>query len=112
MVIIVVTKFVRCMQLQDVLSEQSPIERLRILSYEMNIYLVELQQGEYTGLIRAGDGRPQRFNSVAQIKELFSECEVLCAELVHESPYDEMIGNPPKAANKMVLPLQFTQNKA
>ncbi|WP_338294787.1 DUF6482 family protein [Planctobacterium marinum] len=100
------------MQLEQLLNNKAPIERLRILSFEMNIYLVEIHQGEFSGLLRAQDGRPQRFNSVAQIKELFSESDVRSAELVHESPYDEMIGNPPRAANQMVLPLQFTQNKA
>lgn len=95
------------MRLDQILDNPPAIIRLRILSFEMNIYLVELQTEETRDLVRDELGKPQRFQSVSQIKEVFSECDVQNAELVHESPYDEMIGNPPKAASQMVLPIQF-----
>ena len=95
------------MNLNQILSARRNIEKLRILSFEMNIYLVDITMPDYKGLVRNEKGDPQRFHSVTEIKEAFSECRVLYAELVHESPYDEMIGNPPKATNEMVLPIQF-----
>jgi hypothetical protein len=100
------------MKLNQILSSQATIEKLRILSFEMNIYLVDVELEEYRGLVRDDKDNPQRFHSVTQIKELFSECTVEKAELVHESPYDEMIGNPPRATNQMVLPIHFSSNRA
>lgn len=95
------------MRLERLLAEQPVIARLRILSFEMNLYLVDLETDDGRDLVREPSGGPKHFHSVSQIKEIFSECQVQQAELVHESPYDEMIGNPPKAANPMVLPIQF-----
>lgn len=100
------------MKLNEVLDSQTVIDRLRILSFEMNIYLVDVELEAFRGLVRDEKGNPQRFASVTEIKDLFGQCTVRKAELVHESPYDEMIGNPPRANNQMVLPIQFTSNKA
>ena len=95
------------MYLDQILVNLPVINRLRILSFEMNIYLVEIETDDGRDLVRDTSGVPERFKSVSQIKELFAECQVLQAELVHESPYDEMIGNPPRANNALVLPIQF-----
>lgn len=78
----------------------------------MNIYLVDIELEDFRGLVRDEKGNPQRFHSVAEVKDMFSDCLVTKAELVHESPYDEMIGNPPRASNQMVLPIQFNSNRA
>lgn len=95
------------MHLEQLIAARKAIQKLRVLSFEMNIYLVEIELDDFIGLVRDESGKPQRFHSVAQIKDIFGECNVQCAELVHETPYDEMIGNPPGANNQMILPLQF-----
>ncbi len=95
------------MLVSDLEQTNTKIKQLKILSFDMNIYLVEVDTGLYQGLIRAPDGNPQRFHSVQQVKDELQNCQVVKAELVHESPYDEMVGNPPSADNKMVLPVTF-----
>ncbi|XOV80496.1 MAG: DUF6482 family protein [Aestuariibacter sp.] len=95
------------MQLEQLLKQQILIEKLSILSFEMNIYLVTVLTKDFQGLIKNPDGNPQRFRSVQQVKEEFAECNVKFAELIHESPYDEMIGNPAKANDQMVLPINM-----
>ena len=99
------------MQLSQFEKGKVAIHKLRVLSFEMNIYLVDVELDDYRGLIRDEKGNPMRFHSVTQIKELFSGIEVKEAELVHESPYDEMIGNPPRANNAMVLPIQISSSE-
>ncbi|MGY0626165.1 MAG: DUF6482 family protein, partial [Paraglaciecola chathamensis] len=47
---------------------------------------------------------PAVFRSTEHIREVLSECNVAYAELIHLSPYDEMIGNG-KSERAMVLPL-------
>ena len=99
------------MHLNEMLKNQVTIERLKILSFEMNIYLVDVELEDFRGLVRDDKNNPQRFKSVTEIKDIFFGCKVLQAELVHESPYDEMIGNPPRGNNKMVLPIQFDSGR-
>lgn len=100
------------MNLNEMLSKRVTIEKLKILSFEMNIYLVDVELEGFRGLVRGSKNNPQRFKSVTEIKDVFFECTVIKAELVHESPYDEMIGNPPRANGQMVLPIQFPSSRA
>lgn len=95
------------MQLTELIEQKVVVEKLSILSFEMNIYLVSITSNRYEGLVRKEDGLPQRFKSVEEVKNAFIDCDVKFAELVHESPYDEMIGNPPKSTDKMVLPIKI-----
>lgn len=95
------------MQIEQLIKRQTLIEKLSILSFEMNIYLVEVKSKDYNGLVRNEQGLPRRFRSVHEVKEEFELCNVKFAELIHDSPYDEMIGNPAKAENQMVLPINM-----
>ena len=76
------------------------IDYLEVQSYEMNVYLVYLTVGDK-------QDRPMRFFSTGQIREVFSHCSVQQAVMKHDSPYDEMIGNPPKSAEQMALPFSM-----
>jgi len=100
------------MQLSRLLGSYNVIPKLRILSFEMNIYLVEVELADFCGLVRDAKDNPMRFSSVTEVKNAFAECRVSEAELVHESPYDEMIGNPPRAKNQMVLPIIMSISEA
>ena len=90
------------------LTQSLVVDMLSVYSYEMNIYLVELIVGDEKGWVYEGD-RPKRFHSTQHIRDTFDCCIVLAAQMLHESPYDEMIGNPESAQNRSVLPFSMGQ---
>ncbi|MBT0587904.1 DUF6482 family protein [Alteromonas oceanisediminis] len=85
------------------------IDLLEVHSFEMNVYLVALNVGRNSGMVYDDKNKPKRFYSTQQIREAFADCRVEKAVMVHDTPYDEMIGNPPKASNKMALPFSMQQ---
>ncbi|MCU7553577.1 DUF6482 family protein [Alteromonas sp. ASW11-19] len=93
------------------LDEISPqglrIEYLEVQSYEMNIYLVYLATADKAGMVYDKQGHPKRFFSAGQIRETFAHCQVDRAVMKHDTPYDEMIGNPPKSADQVALPFSM-----
>ncbi|MEM0912491.1 MAG: DUF6482 family protein [Pseudomonadota bacterium] len=91
----------------DIERESHHIERLEVQSFEMNVYLIKLHMNGKQGFVYGNDDRPQRFNASQEIREAFAHCKVDIAVMVHESPYDEMIGNPRKAAYPMELPFSM-----
>lgn len=91
------------------LSAQQPIDLLEVHSFEMNVYLVQLNIGSNTGMVYDDKDKPMRFFSTQQIREVFEDFIVEKAVMVHDTPYDEMIGNPPKASEKMALPFSMAQ---
>lgn len=89
------------------------IKLLEVLSFEMNIYLVRLTILEGSGLQHGlvydmENDKPMRFSTTIEIKEFFQSCIVESAVMVHDSPYDEMINNPPKQAQQTALPFSMT----
>jgi hypothetical protein len=50
-----------------------------------------------------------RFHSSQHIRDSFATCVVDKAVMVHDSPYEEMIGNPPKSNEAMAMPFSMTQ---
>lgn len=83
------------------------IENLEVQSYEMNVYLVQLTIDGNTGLVFSDKNQPMRFYSAGHIREFFAHCEVANSFMTHDTPYDEMIGNPPKAKHSMALPFSM-----
>jgi hypothetical protein len=94
--------------LNNVFAKKMVIRMLTVRSYEMNIYLVELEVGEQKGLVYQDD-RPRRFSSSQHIRDTFDGYQVLAAQMLHESPYDEMIGNPESAQSAGLLPFSMAQ---
>lgn len=91
------------------LIQQAPlIDKLTVLSYEMSVYLVRLDIAQSQGLVYR-DNQPMRFYSTQQIRDVFVMCKVLKAEMRHDSPYDEMIGNPDSAQHLGILPFSMQQ---
>jgi hypothetical protein len=86
------------------LSAEQAIERLEVHSFEMSVYLVKLTIAGKDGYVYAKPERIQRFSSTQHIRDAFAQCVVKEAVLVHDSPYDEMIGNPPKTSRSVDLP--------
>ncbi|MDG1207058.1 MAG: DUF6482 family protein [Pseudomonadales bacterium] len=70
------------------------IELLRLRSFECSLYLVELVIEDETYLVKDEQGKVLSFRSLLDAKKPFKEFNIACAELVQESAYDEMIGQP------------------
>lgn len=85
------------------------IERLEVQSFEMNVYLVKLTIDGQEGFVYDKQDRPMRFHNSQMIRDLFEHCEVEKAVMVHDSPYDEMIGNPMKTSNLGEMPFSMDQ---
>lgn len=79
---------------QQLLESQQSIDLLQVKSFDLTVYLVELQIGENRGLLYL-NGELMRFHNTQSIRDAFAEFNVEQAELVHQSSFDEMIGNPP-----------------
>lgn len=85
------------------------ITKLEVQSFEMNVYLVKLYVDSFEGFVYDMQDRPMRFNNSQQIRDAFEHCSVAEAIMVHDSPYDEMIGNPDKAEPSMAMPFSMQQ---
>jgi predicted RNA-binding protein len=70
------------------------IELLRLRSFECSLYLVELVIEDETYLVKDEQGKMLSFRSVLAAKKPFKGFNIARAELVQESAYDEMIGQP------------------
>ncbi|MBT1451498.1 NADH-quinone reductase [Glaciecola sp. XM2] len=85
------------------------ITKLEVQSFEMNVYLVKLYTSDGEGFVFDDKDRPMRFHNSQQVRDTFEHCEVDQAVMVHDSPYDEMIGNPNKAEPSMSMPFSMQQ---
>lgn len=85
-----------------------PIEKVRVLSYEANFFLVEVLINGHQGILVDDKEKPMHFNSLNHVKRAFTPCTVQEAELVHDRAYDEMIGNPDDNHEPMILPLTLS----
>ena len=88
--------------------EHRTIDYLEVQSFEMSVYLVKLGIGDDTGMLCDDTGSPKKFTCVAQIRDSFAHCNVTTSVMKHDSPYDEMIGNPAKASYSEPLPFSMT----
>jgi len=73
------------------------IDVLRLRSYDHALYLVELVIDQATYLVQDNQGAALTFRSPLAAKKPFKGLNILRAELVQESAYDEMIGQPLRA---------------
>ncbi len=83
-----------------------PIERLIIVSLEQALYqaLVVIDGDEYP--VWQNDAALVQSRSLSNMRDYFSLLDVNEVILRHESPYDEMVGQPEKTfSNRMEVPL-------
>jgi hypothetical protein len=85
------------------------IDKLEVQSFEMNVYLVKLHTLHSAGFVYDKNDRPMRFHNSQQVRDAFEQCDVKEAVMVHDSPYDEMVGNPNKAEQSMEMPFSMQQ---
>ena len=94
--------------IKDIKAQSINVDMLTVCSYELNVYLVKLRVGENTGLVYEADS-PKRFYSSQHIRDTFDGLNILAAQMIHESPYDEMIGNSESAQSLGTLPFSMAQ---
>jgi hypothetical protein len=95
-------------QLLELDPKTTVIDKLTVLSYEMNLYFVKLQIAQQHGMVFKGES-PLRFHSSQHIRDVFDGFKVVLAEMRHDSPYDEMIGNPDSVQYLGTLPFSMQQ---
>lgn len=94
-------------RLKELKSTSPIIDKLEVQSFEMNVYLVKLHINNDSGFVYSNEDRPMRFFSSQHIRECFELLEVSKAVMVHDSPYDEMVGNPNKPEKSMEMPFSM-----
>jgi hypothetical protein len=85
------------------------IERLEVQSFEMNIYLVKVTIAGEAGFVTDKNNSPMRFHNSQMVRDMFDHCDVQSAVMTHDSPYDEMIGNPIKKSDLTEIPFSMNQ---
>ncbi|GEA09707.1 DUF6482 family protein [Alteromonas sp. KUL49] len=94
---------------RDIENTPTSIEYLEVQSFEMNVYLVYATINGRSGMVYDNTDKPMRFHSAGHIRKSFSHCDVVRSVMKHDSPYDEMIGNPPKSKEQMALPFSMQE---
>nr|WP_297350168.1 DUF6482 family protein [uncultured Glaciecola sp.] len=85
------------------------IERLEVQSFEMNVYLVKVTIAGEAGFVTDKNDSPMRFHNSQMVRDMFDHCDVQSAVMTHDSPYDEMIGNPMKKSDLTEMPFSMNQ---
>ncbi|SEB08702.1 DUF6482 family protein [Marinobacterium iners] len=82
--------------LEEVKKQIGQIEQLVVRAFESSMYLVQvkLKKGEELLNVCDDKGTIMRFNSQLDAKFQFKGLGITDTVLVHESPYNEMIGMP------------------
>ncbi len=82
--------------LTEVKRQSGQIERLVLRAFESSMYLVQVQLRQGAELLNICDdtGAILRFNSQLDAKFSFKGLGIEETVLIHESPYNEMIGMP------------------
>lgn len=88
--------------LKSLLKKKPAIDSLTLLSFDMDIYLVELDIGGQSVRVVDDDGKPMAWRSQLLAKKPFKGLGIKRSRLRHESTYDEMIGMPPKGGEMEV----------
>ncbi len=88
------------------LKKRGPIEKVAIRSMDLSLYQAEAVVDGVRQLIAGKDGKPLRSFNLLDMKRALSELEIRELVLVHESAYDEMIGQPGReGGNTLEVPL-------
>jgi hypothetical protein len=93
--------------LENLRKRKVVLDKVTIHSFDMSLYLVELNVGQHSGMLVGSNDRPLHFRSVEQVKNEMADFHIRNAQLKHESPFDEMIGNPESAKQPLIVPLSW-----
>lgn len=87
--------------IQDIASPA--IQRLLVMSYEPDIYLATVVINEENHLVYRAPGEILKEFSQLGLKKHFKGLGIKRTYLIHNTAYDEMVGNPPSANRPMEL---------
>lgn len=94
------------MQLYHLTDGQHQVSEIEIHAFEMGLYLLKAKVDNQYVLITDKAGKPIHFHSINEIREELADCPLEQAYLVHQTPYDEMVGQADEAnIMRMKLPL-------
>lgn len=82
------------MTLTQIKSAAISPDQLTLNSFESSVYLVEVRLAGERVLLCDDTGLPRVFRSQLEAKKPFKGLGIARTVLVHESPYNEMIGMP------------------
>ncbi|WP_163831589.1 DUF6482 family protein [Spartinivicinus ruber] len=92
------------MYLRKIKSHHLPVHELNIISHEGDIYIAEVRIHDHVSVIRDEiTDQPVIFHSVNSVKESFHGINIGYMNLIHYTPYDEMIGNDAECAGKTIM---------
>lgn len=79
---------------------------ITIRSLDLALYQAEVELAGRTRLLCDEVGRPLRFRSLQAAREAVAPLAARSLQLIQQSAYDEMIGQPPReGSNAMAVPL-------
>ncbi len=79
---------------------------LTIRSIDLALYQAEVELGGRSRLLCDKGGRPLRFRTLQAAREAVAPLAARSLQLIHQSAYDEMIGQPLReGSNAMAVPL-------
>jgi hypothetical protein len=84
------------------------IPALTVRSVTMSVCTVEVELDNNTYVLCDSQDRVMRFNGVEHARNSLSHLEVEQALLLHDSPYDEMVGTPEVAGEPILVPLGWS----
>ena len=88
------------------LKRRGPLEKVAIRSMDLSLYQAETVVDGVRQLIADRKGKPLRSFNLPDMKRQLAELEITELVLVHESAYDEMIGQPGReTSNALEVPL-------
>lgn len=93
------------------LQKRAAKARIAIRSTELSLYIAEAQIGDQSYIICGNDGKPLKTRNLVEMRAQLEAIQPAELVLVHESAYDEMIGQPTREhSNRLELPLDPDQN--
>ncbi len=84
------------------------IPLLIVRSVTMSVCTVEVELEDATYVLCDSQNKVMRFNGVEHARNALSHLEVDQALLVHDSPYDEMVGTPEVTGEPIRVPLGWS----
>lgn len=88
------------------LKRRGTVPKVAIRSMDLSLYQAEAVFGDERQLIAGSDGKPLRTFNLLDMKRKLSGLQIGELVLVHESAYDEMIGQPDReGSNALEVPL-------
>lgn len=87
------------------LASYTSLEKVIVHSVDQMLYIITIVIDGQEHLLYKNDGRPFRTGRMSEIHQALARANAEETVLRHDSPYDEMIGHPPKeGANTLEVP--------